>query len=106
MPNVEQIIKDAMERGEFDNLVGEGKPIDLSAYFNTPEEMRLAYSLLKNAGILPREAELLQEMAALKEKTEETKDATERGRLLKEIERKRLEFDLTMERQKRSKTSL
>ena len=101
MPNVEQIIRDAMERGEFDNLVGEGKPIDLSAYFNTPEEMRLAYSMLKNAGILPQEAELLQEMAALKEKADKTKDATERGRLLKEIEQKRLEFNLIMERQKR-----
>ena len=63
--------------------------------------MRLAYSVLKNAGILPQEAELLQEMAALKEKTEGTKDAAERARLMKEIERKRLEFSLMMERQKR-----
>ena len=27
---VEAIIKDAMERGEFDNLPGKGKPIDLT----------------------------------------------------------------------------
>lgn len=90
-----------MARGEFDNLPGAGKPIDLSAYFNTPEEMRLAYSVLKNAGILPQEAELLQEMAALKEKSEGTKDAAEQARLLKEMEQKRLQFNLMMERQKR-----
>ncbi len=101
MSAIEQIIREAMARGEFDNLPGAGKPIDLSAYFNTPEEMRLAYSVLKNAGILPQEAELLQEMAVLKEKAEGTKDAAERARLLKEMERKRLQFNLMMERQKR-----
>ena len=39
---VEAIIKEAQERGEFDNLKGKGKPIDLSAYFETPEDVRMA----------------------------------------------------------------
>ena len=34
---VESLIKEAQERGEFDNLPGKGKPIDLSAYFETPK---------------------------------------------------------------------
>ena len=38
---VEALIKEAQARGEFDNLPGEGKPIDLTAYFETPEEVRL-----------------------------------------------------------------
>jgi hypothetical protein len=33
---VEAIIKEAMERGEFDNLPSMGKPIDLTEYFETP----------------------------------------------------------------------
>ena len=103
MSAIEQIIRDAMARGEFDNLPGQGKPIDLSAYFNTPEEVRLAYSILKSTGILPQEARLLQEIAALKEKAEGTKDNAEQVRLLKAVEQKRLEFNLLMERQKRSK---
>jgi hypothetical protein len=106
MPAIEEIIREAMARGEFDNLPGAGKPIDLTAYFDTPEEVRLAYSVMKSAGILPQEAELLQEIAALKEKAEGTKDNAERARLLKAVERKRLEFNLMMERQKRSKTGL
>jgi hypothetical protein len=53
MPAIEQIIREAMARGEFNNLPGEGKPMDLSSYFNTPEEVRKAYSVLKSAGILP-----------------------------------------------------
>lgn len=101
MPNVEEIIRNAMERGEFDNLAGAGKPIDLSAYFDTPEEMRLAYSVLKSADILPQEAELLKEIAALKEAANNEKDLAKRARLLKQVESKRLEFNLMMERQKR-----
>ena len=101
MPNVEEIIRNAMERGEFDNLAGAGKPIDLSAYFDTPEEIRLAYSVLKGADILPQEAELLKEIAALKDAAEGEKDLAKRARLLKQAEGNRLEFNLMLERQKR-----
>ncbi len=101
MPNVDEIIRNAMARGEFDNLAGAGKPIDLSAYFDTPEEIRQAYSVLKSADILPQEAELLKEIAALKEAAEGEKDLTKRARLLKQVEGKRLEFNLMFERQKR-----
>ena len=101
MPNVEEIIRNAIERGEFDNLAGAGKPIDLSAYFDTPEEIRLAYSVLKSADILPQEAELLKEIATLKDAAEGEKDLVKRARLLKQVESKQLEFTLMMERQKR-----
>ena len=101
MPNVDEIIRNAMARGEFDNLPGAGKPIDLSAYFDTPEELRLAYSVLKSADILPQEAELLKEIAALKEEAQATKDSAKRGHLLKAAEDKRLQFNLMLERQKR-----
>jgi len=64
---VESIIKEAQEQGEFDNLPGKGKPIDLTPYFDTPEDVRMAYSVLKNAGINSPEAELLKEIAELKQ---------------------------------------
>ncbi|MGI9055431.1 MAG: DnaJ family domain-containing protein [Pyrinomonadaceae bacterium] len=44
---VEEIIQKAIENGEFDNLKGAGKPIDMDAYFNTPPEYRVGHSLLK-----------------------------------------------------------
>ena len=106
MPNIEQIIQDAIARGEFENLPGAGKPIDLSAYFDTPEEVRVAYSVLKSADILPQEAELLKEIAALKDAAAATKDSKKRARLLKAADDKRLQFNLMMDRQKRSGTSL
>ena len=64
---IETLIKEAQARGEFDNLPGKGKPLDLTEYFNTPEDVRVAQAMLKNAGMVPVEIELLQEIAALKE---------------------------------------
>ena len=64
---VEALIKEAMERGEFDNLSGKGKPVDLTAYFDTPEEVRMAHSILKNAGMVSRELDLLKEITELKQ---------------------------------------
>ena len=63
---VEEKIRAAMAAGEFDNLAGKGKPLDLTAYFATPEEVRVGYSLLKSAGFIPEEAHLLKEIESLK----------------------------------------
>lgn len=105
---VETIIKEAMERGEFDDLKGKGKPLDLTAYFETPEELRIAYSALKNAGYVSTEVELLQEIAALKEQLAETTDEGEQNRIRKGIRDRQLKFDLMMDRQRRGtrRTSL
>ncbi len=97
----EAIIQEAMARGGFQNLPGQGKPIDLSAYFDTPEELRAAYSILKNAGILPREAELLKEIAELKESLAGAQEERRRAELRRQIERKQVEFRLMMERNQR-----
>ena len=39
----EEKVKEAIENGEFDNLSGKGKPIDLTEYFQTPADLRLGY---------------------------------------------------------------
>ena len=52
----ENRIREAFERGEFDDLPGAGKPLDLSDYFNTPAADRMAFSILKSAGALPQGA--------------------------------------------------
>ena len=98
---VEALIKEAQERGEFDNLKGKGQPIDLNAYFETPEEMRLAYSALKNAGIVSPEVELLQEISALKERLTSTYEEAQRSHIKKLIRDKELQLNLMIERQKK-----
>jgi hypothetical protein len=100
---VEALIKEAMERGEFDSLPGRGKPIDLTEYFDTPEEVRIANSVLKNAGMTSREVDLLKEIAELKRGLEAVFDEKKKQEIGKQIQQKQVEFNLLMERQKRER---
>jgi DnaJ-like protein len=100
---VEALIKEALERGEFDNLPGKGKPIDLTEYFETPEEVRLANSVLKNAGITSHEVDLLKEIADLKQILAALLDEKKKQEIEKQIQQKQVEFSLLLERQKRQR---
>lgn len=62
---VEQKLLEAVSRGEFDDLPGAGRPLDLDDDPLVPEDLRLAYRILKNAGFVPPEIETLNEIAAL-----------------------------------------
>ncbi len=97
------MIKEAQERGEFDNLPGKGKPIDLTAYFDTPEDIRVAQSVLKNAGMTSREVDLLKEIAGLKQILSGLLDEKKKKEIQKEIEKKQIEFSLMMESQRRQR---
>jgi hypothetical protein len=55
-------IQEAIERGELRDLPGEGKPLQLEDDSTIPEELRVAYRLLKNAGFLPPELQLRKEL--------------------------------------------
>ena len=61
----ENKIREAMQDGAFENLPGAGKRIDLDGYFQLPEHLRVAFSILKSANCVPAEVELLNEVAAL-----------------------------------------
>lgn len=100
---VEAIIKNAMDRGEFDNLPGKGKPIDLTEYFETPEEVRLAHSILKNAGMTSREVDLLKEIAELKQIRAALLDEKKKQEIEKQIQQKQVELGLMLERQRRER---
>lgn len=50
---VDQKIREAMERGEFDNLPGKGKPIDTSENPFEDSDLRMAHRVLRNAGFAP-----------------------------------------------------
>ena len=100
---VEAMIKEAMERGEFDNLPGKGKPIDLTEYFEAPEDVRVANSVLKSAGMTSREVDLLKEIAELKQMLAALLDEKKKQEISKLVQQKQVEFSLMMERQKRER---
>jgi hypothetical protein len=49
----ERRIAEAAVQGEFDDLPGAGKPLDLAEDPLVPEEQRMANRILKNAGFAP-----------------------------------------------------
>jgi hypothetical protein len=51
----EQKLAEAVSRGELDNLPGAGRRLEDDAL--VPEELRLAYRILKNAGFVPPEVQ-------------------------------------------------
>jgi DnaJ family protein C protein 28 len=66
---VEEQIQEAQARGEFDNLPGCGKPLNLDDSFFTGHKT-VAYSLLKSNGFAPPEIELAKEIRSEFEKGE------------------------------------
>lgn len=100
---IEEKIREAMEKGEFDDLPGKGKPLDLDAYFATPEDVRLGFSVLKSAGWLPIEVEVQKEIESLKARLEVCDNERERQALRKEIEAKTLKLNLLMDGAQRAR---
>ena len=82
---VEQRIKEAMENGEFENLPGKGKPIPIEDDSHVPEDLRLAYKLLKNADCLPPELLEKKEILQMEDMLASVPDEKERYKLIKKI---------------------
>ncbi len=59
---VEKQIREAMERGDFDDLPGKGKPLDLHRDPSVPADWEMAFKLLKDAGFAPDWIELDKEL--------------------------------------------
>ena len=98
---IEQQIKAAMARGDFDNLSGHGKPLDLTDYFNTPEDLRMAFAMLKSNEFVPEEVEIFTEIAELKEKLRSTTDETELSALTKRLNERSLALSLLLDNRRR-----
>jgi hypothetical protein len=62
---VESRIRDALQRGEFSGLPGEGRPLPEEDLTGVPGELRVAYRILRNAGCVPVEVEALRDLDAL-----------------------------------------
>lgn len=99
---IDDQIKKAISEGDFVNLPGSGQPIDLRPYFQTPEDLRMCYSILKQANFVPEEVELLREVETLRTQRQATADEDERLRLNKAINERMLIFRTSLERRRRS----
>jgi Domain of unknown function (DUF1992) len=83
---VEQRLEEAVSRGELANLPGEGRPLALDDDALVPEELRLAYRILKNAGCVPPEVQTLSEIAELEDFVKrEGVDAAARAKAVRKL---------------------
>jgi Domain of unknown function (DUF1992) len=94
----EQRILEAQRAGAFDNLPGKGKPLQLEDLSWVPEELRIGYHVLKNAHVLPPEAELRKDIHTLEDLLKHVEDEGERRALAKSIQWKVIRLDMLKRR--------
>lgn len=101
----ENKIREAVQKGELDNIPGRGKPLNLDDLSHVPEELRAGYILLRNAGVLPEEMHLKKEIVSLQKLIncccEEPGGEKEIDSLKKKLTEKILRYDILMERRNR-----
>lgn len=97
----EDRIHEAIARGEFDD-VPFGQPLDLREYFAQPEAERMGISLLKTAGVVPPEVEILKEIAALEAEIKTCDDAEHSAELRDRLQTSRVALALALERRQKA----
>lgn len=93
----EQRINQAMEQGEFKDLAGKGKPMQLEDMSQIPEDLRMSYKIMKNAGFIPEEMQLQGELLKLQDLIHACESAGEKEKLKKTLTEKKLRFQMLME---------
>jgi hypothetical protein len=82
---VEERIRRAQKKGEFDRLEGSGEPLNLLNDQTVTEELRLAYKILKNADCLPPEIELKKQIRQTEDLLGAMTETTEKYRTIKKL---------------------
>ena len=90
---VEERIQEAQKEGQFDNLPGKGKPLKLDDDSGIPEDLRLAFKILKNSNCLPIEMELRKEIFNLRQLLDAAIDPETRRELRRDLNSLILRFN-------------
>jgi hypothetical protein len=101
----EEKIRQAMRNGDFDNLPGKGKPMELEDLSGIPEDLRMSYKILKNAGMIPEEVQLKKDMLKIEDLLACCYDEQERAKLKQKLDEKTLRFNQLMEKRKMKGTA-
>jgi len=82
---IEDRIRKAQKKGEFENLKGAGEPLILEDDRFVPEDLRLAFKILKNADFVPPEIEMKKEIGRLEKVLGDAEGMGEKYRVLKKL---------------------
>lgn len=93
-------IKNAYEDGEFDNLPGMGKPLNIEDDSGIPKDLRMAYRILKNAGYTSEDHEFRKEIMTIEDLIKSSTNEEERKLLVKDLSRKLLQYNSLLSKRK------
>ena len=99
--SIEKQIEEWLAQQGPEDLPGKGKPLDLDEYFRCPEDLRIGYSLLKNAGYVPEEVEQLRQINQLIDELQKCADPVDRTRLRSRLNEARVRLNLNLEAARR-----
>ena len=94
----ERRILEAIREGALDDLALRGQPIPREDLSGVPEELRMGYKILKNAGYLPEELQLKKEVLALQDMLQACTSAEEQEETRRKLTLRRLHFEMLMEK--------
>lgn len=90
------------QTGELRSARSYGKPLDLGdGYDETPAELRMGFKMLKDAGVVPAEVELMRDIEALRlqlAQVEATLDAAQAQTLRKRLSEMQQQLSLRLEK--------
>lgn len=93
----EQKIEEAVRKGEFDNSAYAGKPLPVDDLSHIPEDIRMSYRMLKNAGFVPEEVSLRKECVRLHDLINACSSEGEKEKHKKLFNEKSLRLQMLME---------
>jgi hypothetical protein len=98
----EEKIREAMKNGEFDQLPGFGKPLELEDLSHIPEELRIGYLMLKNAGYVSEEVDLKKELMTIEDLLRCCEDEKEKEQLTRKLNEKLVRWNALMKKRNKS----
>ena len=103
----EDKIKRAYKNGEFDNLPGYGKKMKLEDLSSIPEDLRMAYKMMKNAGMIDNEETALKkELLSIEDLLDKCEDDDKRVILQQRLNQKQLRMSQMLKKRGSSNSSV
>lgn len=97
--HIGRALADSERSGELKTARSYGKPLDLGdGYDQTPPELRMGYKILKDAGVVPAEVELMREIESTNALMQAEVDADKVAALQRRLADQRQQLALRLER--------
>lgn len=98
----EQRIQEAIARGDLDDLPGKGRPVELEDLSLVPPDLRMAFKVMKNAGLLPEEMQIERQIAELQALRRKARTRPRRALIDRQLRQLLLEREIRRDHRKLS----